>query len=170
MGGYDGRYLKSVEMTQLNGQNNASCLIINDLPNEVAGQAVDTKIGPIVCGGRTNSGTTHDCLRLSSNGSWSKFPNLNVARWLFSMTEVSDLLVSIGGVGADTSFEIINVQNGTNWVKKELPFKIHGHCSTKINQTTILITGGYLDGKVSKKFKVNIIQKIYSYDLKSLIL
>ena len=86
------------------------------------------------------------------------------------MTEVNDLLVSIGGAGAPPSFEVINVQNGTSWIKKELPFSISHHCSTKINETTILITGGVSGGKVSEKFKVNITQKIYSFDLKSLIL
>ena len=143
--------LKTVEMIHINDNDDNSCQAIADLPEAVYGHSiVNTYNGPVLCGGITNSGKTQDCHRLSSNGSWSKFPNLNDARWYFSMTDVNDLLVSIGGAGAPPSFEVINVQNGTSWVRKELPFRLHGHCSTKINETSILITGGYSDFKASK--------------------
>ena len=152
MGGGDGDPLKLVELTQLNGHINDSCSITNDLPYEVASHsAVNTKIGPIVCGGRyTNGRSTRNCHQLSSDGSWSKFPSLSDAREYCSLTEINDLLVIIGGWGTYTSFEVINVQNGTSWIKKELLFSIWRHCSAKINETSILITGGLLDGKVSK--------------------
>ena len=145
--------LKSVELTQLNGQNNTSCAIIKDFPFTISTHsAVNSKIGPIVCGGHANNRRTQNCHRLSSDGNWINYHRLNDERDRFSMTEVSDMLVSIGGAGGPTSFEIINLLNGTSWIKRELPFSIYEHCSTKINETTILITGGALqNGQVSKK-------------------
>ena len=66
------------------------------------------------------------------------------------MTEINDLLVSIGGDGGSSSFEYISVLNETKWVKRDMPFRIVYHCSTKLNQSTILITGGILNSKASK--------------------
>ena len=79
---------------------------------------------------------------------------MNNVRVSFSMTEINDLLICIGGFGEYSSFEYINVLKGTKWIKRDMHFGIWGHCSAKINQSTILITGGWLDGKVSKSSQI----------------
>ena len=94
-----------------------------------------------------------NCYRLISNGTWVPFYSLNTARSSLSMIEVGNLLLSIGGAlgdgnGYDDTFEFIDVVNGKFWIESRLPFKVHSPpdppkpCSTKINQTTILIIGG----------------------------
>ena len=151
-GGHSGpRRLKTVEMIHLNGNGIKNCPV-DDLPEEVQKHsAVNSKVGPIVCGGATDKGDTQKCHRLIiANGSWEKFDPLNIARTFFSMTEINDLLVSIGDAKSSSSYEHINVLNETKWIEKAMPFSIYYHCSTKINQSTILITGGKMNGKVSE--------------------
>ena len=143
-------------MIHLNGNGIKNCSV-DDLPEEVSTHsAVKSKVGPIVCGGLTPQGRPQEnCNRLIiSNGSWVQFHPLNTARNDFSMTEINDFIVSIGGAFAWSSFEYINVLNDTKWVKRDMPFNIYNQCSTKINQSTILITGGILNNKVRKNNEI----------------
>ena len=155
MGGrYRLRKLKSVEMININENGIKNCSV-DDLPVKLdRHSAVNSKVGPIVCGRNAKSeGITQNCHRLSmSNGSWEPFYPLNITRSDFSMTAINDLLVVIGGfVRGSSSFEYINVLNGTKWIKSDMQFNIHHHCSTKINQTTILIAGGYWNREIGDK-------------------
>ena len=151
-------------MTSLDGNGIKNCSI-DDLPEEVYGSsAVNSKVGPIVCGGHTIKGNMKNCHRLIiSNGSWEQFHSLNIARSQFSMTEINDLLVSIGDDGGSSSFEYINLLNETKWMKKDMPFDIAYHCSTKINQSKILITGGRLNGPVSKNNQISSNKMTYTH-------
>ena len=146
--------MNSVELVHLIGNENNFCTI-DDLPEEKEDHAAaDSKVGPVVCGGSTiTMGRTNNCHRLiATNGSWAQFPRMNKARKLFSMTEMNDLLISIGGYGGLSSFEYINVLTGTKWIERKLPFEITHQCATKINQSTIMLIGGYLNWEVRKKF------------------
>ena len=62
-------------------------------------------------------------------------------------------LFAVGGSGgASNSFESIDLMNATEWRKeKDLPFRVYGHCITRYNETHFLLTGGYLNRKVSKR-------------------
>ena len=144
-------------MIQLNGIDIKNCPV-DDLPEKVQGHsAVNSEVGPIVCGG-------HKCHRLIiSNGSWDRFHPLNIGRHSFSISEINELLVIIGGASRSSSIEYINVLNGTKWIKKDMPFDIYNHCSTKINQTTILMTGGRLNKTVTKMVKFYIIKMTFTH-------
>ena len=163
-------------MIHLNENNTMFCPA-EDLPDKVvAHSAVNSQVGPIICGGSTRTETSRNCHRLiNSNGSWERFHPLNIGRRSFSMTEINDLLVSIGGSDprvnhlhhqATSSLEYINVLNGTKWIKRDMPFSIYSHCSMKINQSTILITGGWNpNGRVSKDNQILCYQIMFTHEL-----
>ena len=138
---------KSVEISRLGSQNYATCRI-NDLPEKISEHsAINTKNGVVSCGG---SGLhSNKCYRLDSNGNWNTFYNLVNERSYFSMNEAKNSIVIIGGRGAKRSYEMIDHYNGTKWESKTLPFSIEGHCSTKLDDDSVIITGGYLNGKVN---------------------
>ena len=70
------------------------------------------------------------------------------------------MLISIGGRGnALRSFEHIDLENGQRWERKNLSFGIQGHCLVKIDAQTVMITGGYRNWDVSKKYRL--IRSIY---------
>ena len=168
MGGYAEsveHLLKSVEMISLKRDGISSCQI-SDLPEEIFWHsAANSIIGPIVCGGlHMKSTKTKNCHRLNiSNGSWDRFHPLNMARSDFSMTEINDLLVSIGDAKSSSSYEHINVLNETKWIEKAMPFSIYNHCSTKLNQSTILITGGNLNRKVRKLIRYYVVKVTFTH-------
>ena len=61
-------------------------------------------------------------------------------------------LFAVGGISAENSFESIDLMNATEWRKeKDLPFRVESHCITRYNETHFLLTGGFLNGKVSKR-------------------
>ena len=149
--------MKSVELVHIKEKDINFCPI-DDLPEEMKlHAAANSKVGPIVCGGENKNGRSlNNCHRLiATNGSWVQFPSMNKGRNLFSMTEMNDLLISIGGMGGGLSFEYINVLTGKKWIERKLPFYISHQCSTKINQSTIILTGGYQNvlSKASKSIK-----------------
>ena len=48
--------------------------------------------------------------------------------------------------------ESIDLNDATEWRKeKDLPFRVHDYCITRYNETHFLLTGGALNGKVSKR-------------------
>ena len=69
-------------------------------------------------------------------------------------------LFAVGGSGAQSSFESIDLMTAKEWRKeKDLPFTVWGHCITRYNETHFLLTGGRLNGWVSKRkfeFKMEI--------------
>ena len=67
------------------------------------------------------------------------------------MTQVGASLIVIGGSSAQWSFEKIGLDTGNKWQKEMLPFSINGHCSVSIDDQTIMIVGGVLNGKVIQK-------------------
>ena len=151
LGGYSSRYLETVEVTDLGPKNNSVCQIAN-LPESVYSHSMTyTKNGLLVCGGYTDQ-LSNKCHILASNGSWVPFTNLIQPRSLFSMTKINQQLVIIGGLSAENSIEYINIAQGSKWAKKTLDFDVYYHCSVVINNSTIMVIGGYQDYKVFRHF------------------
>ena len=148
-GGYDGGFLNSVEVHHnLGGSNNTTCQI-QDLPKTVyVHSGVNTRLGIIYCGGYTPS-SSKDCYKLSAaNESWVPFKSLKTSRRYFTINEINDTLIAIGGIGGETSLEHIDLETGTEWKQQQLGFLIYEHCSVVIDEKTILITGGRLNSIV----------------------
>ena len=151
-GGYsNGRATSSVEMISIGPDNNPICHIPN-LPEPVYGHStIKTQIGVITCGGYGDKWYKGrgKCYRLASNNEWAKFPTMTQKRYYFSMQEGNNKLFAIGGGSTERSMEWIDLLQGTNWTKEDLPFRIWGYCMIKLNDSHILLTGGWLDGTVS---------------------
>ena len=143
--------LGTVEVTDLGSKNNTDCRIA-DLPEALYGHsAIYTKIGLLVCGGRTKYGYSKKCYILG-NESWAPFPDFTQPRQYFSLTVLNEKIVMIGGENAERSIEYINLQNGSRWEHKTLEFDVAQHCVVAINETTIMIIGGYQGNQVFRTF------------------
>ena len=141
----------TVEVTDLGSKNNTDCRIAN-LPEALYGHsAIYTKIGLLVCGGIQSSRYSNKCYILG-NGSWAPFPDFTQPRQFFSLTALNEKIVMIGGINARRSIEYFNIQNGSRWENKTLEFYVAYHCAVAINETSIMIIGGYQDGKVFRTF------------------
>ena len=66
------------------------------------------------------------------------------------MEEGNGKLFSVGGndIYAKASMEWIDLTNGFDWTRQDLPFTIHRHCMTKFNKTHLIVTGGWLNKTV----------------------
>ena len=149
-GGYDNtRHLNSVEVHHNLGSSNNTTCQIQDLPKATYSHSgVNTRLGIIYCGG-IQSSFSKDCYKLSAaNESWVPFKPLKNSRRFFTMNEINDTLIAIGGFGGRTSFEHIDLKTGTEWKQKQLSFSIYTHCSVVVDEKTILITGGYSNSAV----------------------
>ena len=78
-------------------------------------------------------------------------PLQSVQRYHFAMVEGNGKLFAVGGYGSRNSMEGVDLQNGTSWIRENLPFSITAHCMSGFNSTHAILTGGFLDGKVSKR-------------------
>jgi len=139
----------------MGGSSSSNCQI-PDLPTAVSDHStIQTFTGIISCGGYTNGFiTTNKCHRLNKNGQWVDFPGMKKRRGYFSMFEANKTLFAVGGVGAENSFESIDLMNAKEWRKeKDLPFRVDSHCVTRYNETHFLLTGGELNYRNSKKTK-----------------
>ena len=81
---------------------------------------------------------------------------------MFAMAEGNGKLFAVGGIDHPNSMEWIDIQHGTNWTREHLKFDIHNQCMSKYNDSHVILTGGYLNGKVSKnKFNQEIFKAIF---------
>ena len=141
----------SVETTIIGPDNIINCHIA-DLPEAVGEHStIKTEKGIISCGGFTDNGQTNKCYLLSHNNSWTPFYPMNERRSYFSMVEGNGKLFAVGGWYTGDSMEWIDLQNGESWVREDLPFVISRHCMTWFNSSHAILTGGWSDGKVSKR-------------------
>ena len=72
-------------------------------------------------------------------------------RYRFAMEEGNGKLFAVGGCLTGDSMEWIDLQNGTSWIREDIPFDVDSHCMTTFNSTHVILTGGCLDGSVSKR-------------------
>ena len=67
------------------------------------------------------------------------------------MFVVNNKLFPVWGEDAENSFESIDLMTANEWRKENLPFEVSSHCIIRYNETHFLLTGGYLNGWVSKR-------------------
>ena len=151
-GGYDGGFLNSVEVHHNLGDSNNTTCKIQDLPKGLHGHSgVNTRLGVVYCGGYNIDEMffSNDCYQLNpSNDSWVQYKPLKNYRRYFTMNEINDTLIAIGGDNDETSLEHVDLKNGKEWKQKQLGFSIYYHCSVVVDEKSILITGGVLNSKV----------------------
>ena len=131
--------------------NNKTCNI-KSLDNGLQDHAsVVTPNGIVTCGGWTVKGKSNTCFRLTNQNTWQPFPNMNFYRSNFHMVVLGDILVAIGGLFEEKTYEKINWKNGEKWEAAEMNVMRGSYepCVTKWDEESVLITGGTDSGHVS---------------------
>ena len=136
------------------GRPNIMC-DLPDFPIKVYGSVGFNNVnGPTICGGFTPGGIlTKECYNLNSDLSWERLTKMTTTRARASVTQIdSDEVLIMGGFDEVLmkwtdlkSTEIVSFSRSE--ASEDLPFTISAHCTLKINETTVLITGGTQDGK-----------------------
>ena len=98
---------------------------------------------------------------------WTTFPSMNEYRSDFTLNQINNRLVAVGGSGSKgqyDSFEYIDFNTGKEWTTQTLmkkrfdrlshPYlryeRLSGHCSITLDDRFILLIGGYNNRKVNK--------------------
>ena len=143
----DGSKLSDVEF--IGFQNGNLICDPTDLPYTVSGHStVVSDLGLITCGGNDGSYLSK-CILQKQNGETTSFPSMKSNRYYFAMVLVSDVIYAIGGLGSSATMEMINLKTETEWAIQSIPFSVKFHCASAVSNT-IVVTGGYVSGNVSK--------------------
>ena len=123
-GGFYRQNLKSVEVHHNLGYSNNTTCQIQDLPNRIEFHSgVKTKLGVVYCGGRVVGRSVKECYQLNAeNKSWVPYKSLKNNRDHFTMNEINETLLCIGGYNAERSLEYINLETGKEWKEKKTRF------------------------------------------------
>ena len=137
---------QSVLSNYFNTETDLNCSIAN-LPEYNNGHAaIKAKMGILSCGG-----TSKKCWRLTDNFAWTSFPSMNEKRSYFTLNQIKNRLVAVGGVGVEDSLEYIDFNTGKEWTTKTLNDElISFHCSITLDDRFIWMIGGYINGEVNK--------------------
>jgi len=136
----------------------SSCSGIEDFPVKIRG-AIGGNVDsvPLICGGEdTNYKATNDCYKLEGK-TWRKVTSggLNVERE-YAAAIVSDQKLTIFGgrdendIGLD-SVEIIDGNGQSQDNNNNLPGTIFGHAIASINSSVAILSGGNVDGSLSRR-------------------
>jgi hypothetical protein len=149
-----GSGFKSVEVINLDENTpNLVCDNLPDLHLELRGLTGQLYQGskPILCGG-CNASISNQCdCYIYENKSWNKFESLvECVRFpssvSFSLPNGSDIFLIAGGYDGNTSKATVQSYNGSSWNidnNAVLPFPTWVHCLVKINDSVLLLIGGY---------------------------
>ena len=161
--GYNGGYLSDTEVIKLdktNDQVTTTTRKCNTLmfPFKVSGAAAsyssETNTN-IICGGYDRSKGTYSrrCFKLNiSSMSWDEANSLNIGRRNHAMTSIGQTLVTCGGY-TSVYKRISNCEKLKNsqWTMiQSLPTELSSHCMVTIDNSTILVIGGYSNTGVRK--------------------
>ena len=114
-------------------------------------------MGILSCGGWSEK-----CWRLTDNLAWTSFPSMNEKRRYFTLNQINNRLVAVGGVGAEDSLEYIDFNTSKEWTTKPLKDElISFHCSITLDDRFIWLIGGVINEEVNKIIQ-NFIKKIIS--------
>ena len=108
-----------------------------------------TSDGVVTCGGSDGRQLLNTCKKLTKQGSWDTFPDMNSKRWGFGLGMVDGILWAVGGFNGRDTMEYIDIKNPTEWSQQTMPFVVYGHCLTELSGKHLIVTGG-LDNGVSK--------------------
>ena len=110
---------------------------------------------PIICGGLNgDKGTIYSCYNYK-NGQYEPIVKMNFARRFASALEVNDTLWISGGMDGDEVLQTTEMVGTEAKFSQNLPMKMAGHCTTKVNETTALISGGYDGTYLADTFFIN---------------
>ena len=109
-----------------------------------------TSDGIVTCGGYDGSQYLNTCKKLTKQGSWDTFPDMNSKRNYFGLRMVDGLLWAVGGYNGRDTMEYIDPENPTEWSQQTMPFSVHSHCLTELSRKHLIVTGGTADSGVSK--------------------
>ena len=160
--GHDGRiFLKNTEVMKVEMKNKHLITTIkNCLPLVYPIDVFSAKAAylsksntNIICGG-LNDGTktsTRKCFQLNAASvSWDEVNSMNIGRYDHAITSIGQTLVTCGG--ATTSLQILSsCEKWTSgqWTSiQPLPIELVAHCMLTIDNTTILVLGGYSKSRV----------------------
>ena len=110
--------------------------------DSATGAFVNTKA--VICGGYP---AITNCYTLSkSENTWKLSGNLITGRESAASVEINNKLVVFGGYNYGVyleSTEEFDADSGTATAGPNMPLPIGFHCAVKVNDTTVLIIGGY---------------------------
>ena len=145
---------------EINGYNTRRKLrcSIQDLPESINGHAaINSSNGTLYCGGFGNilgNKASKKCWILNDQREWRKFKPLNTARAYFTLNQINNRLVAVGGRSSSeyiVSLEYIDLGSENDWKQKSLEnVYITNHCSVTLKDQFILLIGGQINGKVSE--------------------
>ena len=149
----------SVEMNHFNTDMDLNCSIANIPEGVYDTTAIMASVGIISCDWKI-------CWRLTDNLKWTTFPSMNEYRTHFTLNQINNSLVAVGGDGSKgqyDSLEYIDFNTGKEWTTQTLMKKfrrkyhhyldyvrLSGHCSITLDDRFILLIGGYNNRKVNK--------------------
>ena len=101
---------------------------------------------PMICGGTIGTTVQHACFTLKRNGKWSNQINLihglSYTNAIESPFRDFELFTAAGYNGRATNFSL--EYHDSMWVlaKANLPVSVWLHCTIKLDETTVMVTGG----------------------------
>ena len=147
----EGETTKSVEIIDLK-THNLTCPHFLPLPKGIygafGGLIFDDKFleKPLICGGNIGNTVQDKCYAMNDNGLWISLTNLNLS---ISYTNAVESPFTDGGLFAAAGFSgkpesSAQEFRNSDWMvsEQQLPVKMWLHCTIKLDETTVMVTGG----------------------------
>ena len=100
---------------------------------------------PMICGGTIETSTQEMCFTFKRNGKWSN--QINLTQYLSYTNAIESPfrdfgLLTVGGRGYDG--RVTKEFHDSEWVlaDADLPVSVWLHCTIKLGETTVMVTGG----------------------------
>jgi hypothetical protein len=156
---------RSVTVEVINFDDSRPNVTCQNLPNLPVGLGGATGIffnrtTPVICGRQTDYGEfpyVCQCFKLQSRV-WTSIEKPSVCTWYaasiavaFNNNEFESYVVT-GGTSSEHPVNSMSIFNGQTWTEyypSELPIRVGSHCTVKIDNTLLLMIGGYY-GNTSK--------------------
>ena len=147
----EGRTTRSVEIIDLK-THNLTCPYLTPLPNGIygafGGLFIDDKFEekPMICGGNIGNSVQDKCYAMSDNGQWSQLANLSLRLAYTKAVESpftdGGLFIAAGFSGKPESSSRDFENSDWKISEQQLPVKMWLHCTIKLDETTVMVTGG----------------------------
>jgi len=149
----------SVKTEAFDAIASTTCQSLPDYPLPVysaTGAFISSKL--VVCGG--SYPVTTNCYTLSKNdNTWKLSGNLITPRYGAASVEINNKLVIFGGINNSGQYlqstEEFDADNGISTAGPNMPLALSNHCAVKVNDTTVLIIGGFGSTYLSSTYFYN---------------